>query len=52
MKDGREYSRAEMFSVSHKDSKGLYVNEEAKKKAVSASFPFILEYCKADKVHC
>ncbi|RHN74036.1 putative transposase, Ptta/En/Spm, plant [Medicago truncatula] len=33
VKDGREYSRAEMFSVSHKDSKGLYVNEEAKKKA-------------------
>ncbi|WJX32344.1 Asparagine-rich protein (ARP protein) [Trifolium repens] len=29
---GRKYSRAEMFGVSHKDSKGSFVNEEAKKK--------------------
>ncbi|KAK2456767.1 hypothetical protein QL285_004559 [Trifolium repens] len=31
-RDGRKYNRTEMFGVSHKNSKGSFVNEEAKEK--------------------
>ncbi|CAJ2636422.1 unnamed protein product [Trifolium pratense] len=31
-RDGRKYSRGEMFAVSHKKSDGSFVNDEAKKK--------------------
>ena len=37
MRDGRTYSRGEMYAVSHKKFDGSFVNEDAYNNNVSAS---------------